>query len=231
MFSEQQIRRAIREELRVILTKERLVLGEKKWRDFNAPKGVFIDLTPQDFDDDDPEGVRDLDDEIFDLVRIAYNDVPLGGGKFGNVKIQSPSDLPGAYTMMKAVDIDADPEPDVFRGGKIRNGRYKLGVVGHDGSRAAVQSYLQDTADALRAGAIAEMSGKIATIMITRHGIPAITDQAQVEALLGKKVSWVGRHPQEKWAERYGPGYEGWYTRGISGAVPGDHIKILMGDA
>ena len=43
---------------------------------------------------------------------------------------------------MQAADIDDDPEPDFFRGGKMRKGRYKLGIVGHDGSKAAIQKYL-----------------------------------------------------------------------------------------
>jgi len=104
-----------------------------------------------------------------------------------------------------------------------------MGISGHDGSDAAVQKYLEMSAEMLRDGAIAEMSGKIATIMITRHGIPAVTTQEEVEAMLGKPVNWIGRHPVEKWAQKYGPGYEGFYTRGITGAAPGEHMKILLG--
>ena len=48
----------------------------------------------------------------------------------------------------------------------------------------------------------------------------------EVEALLGKTVEWVGRHPEEKYAERYGPEHEGWYTRVIGGKP---HLKILLG--
>ena len=212
-----------------------LLLQEKKWADFNAPKGQTIDLSPEDFAEDEcleepcPPEVRDLDDEIFDLIQIAYANVPLGGDRFGNIKVQSPSDLPAGYTMMKAVDLDADPEPDVFRGGKMRGGRYKMGISGHDGSGAAIQRYLEMSAESLLDGAIAEMSGKIATVMITRYGVPAVTTQGEVEALLGKSVNWVGRHPEEKWAQKYGPGYEGFYTRGISGPAAGKHMKILLG--
>ena len=214
-----------------------LMLFEKRWVDFNAPKGQVINLQPEDFDEDKcleepcPPEVRDLDDEIFDLIQTAYADVSLGGGRFGNIKVQSPSDLPAGYTIMKAVDLDDDPEPDVFRGGKMRGGRYKMGISGHDGSTAAVQRYLEMSAEALLDGAIAEMSGKIATIMITRYGVPAITDHDQVESMLGKPVDWVGRHPVEKWAQKYGPGYEGFYCRDISGACSGEHMKILLGGA
>ena len=53
----------------------RELLIEKRWADFNAPKGKTISLAPDDFSDD-PDcvlpGCRDLDDEIFDLVKNAY---------------------------------------------------------------------------------------------------------------------------------------------------------------
>ena len=78
-------------------------------------------------------------------------------------------------------------------------------------------------------GAIGEMSGKIAHIMITRYGVPAVTSKEEVESMLGKPVHWVGRHPDDKYASRYGGSYEGWYTRGIEGAGGGDHMKILLG--
>jgi hypothetical protein len=229
VLTEKQIRRAIREELCVILTNDRLLLREKKWSDLGAPKGEVITLSPQDFEDDASSDIRDLDDEIFDLIQTAYADVEISPGQYGNIKVQSPADLPGKYTIMKAVDLDADPEPDYFRGGKPRGGRFKLGIVGHDGTPAAIQKYLEGTAEELKSGAIGEMSGKIAHIMITRHGVPAVTSKEEVESMLGKQVDWIGRHPEEKYANRYGPDYEGWYSRGITGAAPGAHMKILLG--
>ena len=198
---------------------------EKKWADFEAPKGQVIALTPADFEDDDPDE-RDLNDEIFDLIQNAYSDVELEPGKFGNAKVQSPKDLPAGYTTMQAADLDGDLDPDFFRGSKQRGGRIKLGIVGHDGSPAAIQKYLEDTAEQLKSGGIAEMSGKIAHIMITRHGVPAVTTHKEVESMLGKPVQWIGRHPEEKYANRYGENYDGWYSRSIGG---GDHMKILLG--
>ena len=108
----------------------------------------------------------------------------------------------------------------------MRSGRVKLGVVGHDGSASAIQKYLDETAAQLLSGGMAEMSGKIAHIMITRYGVPAVTDQAQVEQLLGKPVEWIGVHPEQKYADRYGPEFEGFYNRNIAGA---SHMKILLG--
>ena len=223
----------------------RSLLREKKWADLKAPKGKTISLSPEDFESDEcaeppcPE-VRDLDDEIFDLIQNAYADVELtpafgdSPATYGNIKVQSPSDLPGAYTTMKAADLDADPEPDYFRGGKDRGGRFKLGIVGHDGSSAAIQKYLDETAKDLMSGAIGEMSGKIASIMISRYGVPAVTSKEAVESLLGKQVDWIGRHPVEKYAAKYGPAYEGFYSRGIAGSTNDSggghaHVKILLG--
>ena len=211
----------------------RSLLIEKKWADFNAPKGKTIDLAPEDFEPEAcpeppcPE-VRDLDDEIFDLIQNAYKDVELEPGKFGNAKVRSPSDLPAGYTIMRAADIDDDPDPDYFRGMKMRGGRKKLGIVGHDGSDAAIQKYLDETAQMLLDGGIAEMSGKIAHIMITRYGVPAYQSKSAVESSLGKEVDWIGKHPEQKYAERYGPDYEGWYCRGI-GKCGSSHMKILLG--
>ena len=213
----------------------RRLLQEKRFADLHAAKGEVVPLHPEDFGEEPceegpcPPEVRNLNDEIFDLIQTAYKDIPLGDDRFGNIKVQSPADLPGKYTIMQAADIDEDPEPDYFRGGKMRGGRYKLGIVGHDDSPAAIQKYVEETARELLSGAIAEVSGKIATIMITRYGVPAVTDPAHVEAMLGKSVDWIGRHPVEKWAQKYGPDYEGFYSRGITGSAPGDHMKILLG--
>jgi hypothetical protein len=205
----------------------RLLLIEKRWADLEAPKGQIIDLSAEDFESNDPD-IRDLDDEIYDLIQTAYADVELEPGKFGNAKVRSPKDLPAGYTVLRAADLDADPDPDYFRGGKTKGGRFKLGIVGHDGSEAAIQMYLEQTAEELKSGGIAEMSGKIAHIMITRHGVPAVTSKEGVESMLGKTVEWIGTHPEEKYASRYGPDYAGWYTRSIGG---GDHMKILLGGA
>ena len=44
--------------------------------------------------------------------------------------------------------------------------------------------------------------------------------------MLGKTVEWIGRHENEKYAQRYGPAYEGWYRRKIGSH---SHMKILLG--
>lgn len=202
------------------------ILSEKKWSDKEANKGQVVDLEQSDFeveDADDPEEIRN---QVFKLIQNAYKDVEIEPGVYGNAKVSKPEDLPAGYTVMSAADIDDDPEIDYFRGGKMKNGRYKMGIVGHDGSKKAINTYLEKSAEQLKSGAIAEMSGKIAHIMITRYGVPAVTDKEEVEKMLGKKVEWQGRHPIEKYAERYGKDYEGFYYRTIGGKP---HMKILLG--
>ena len=53
----------------------KLLIREKKWADFNAPKGKVIPILPDDFAVDAPPGVRDLDDEIFDQGRFGYRKI------------------------------------------------------------------------------------------------------------------------------------------------------------
>ncbi len=65
------------------------------------------------------------------------------------------------------------------------------------------------------------MSGKAAHVMITRHDVPVVTSQADVEKVLGKKVKWIGPHPEEKYPE-----HPGWYIRSLGGE---EHMKILLG--
>ena len=205
----------------------RNVILEKRFADFDPLKGQYVEFAPADFVDQDEEE-PDLSDEVFDLVQTAY--APVGG----NIKVQSSNDLPGKYTWLRAMDIDEDPEPDIFRGGKYVGGKLKLGITGHDGSRAAKDEYIRSTVDQLNSGtAFAEMSKGAAHAMITRHGVPAVTDPAIAASLLGagRPFKWLGKHPDSKLADKYGPDYEGWYTRSISGADDTGHeeVKIILG--
>lgn len=61
-------------------------------------------------------------------------------------------------------------------------------------------------------GNYAEMSGAIAHIMISRHNVPFVDNQEDVEKILGKKVEWIGAHPEGKY-----PKHPGWYKRKIGG--------------
>ena len=56
---------------------------------------------------------------------------------------------------------------------------------------------------------------------------PGDVGGVHAHGLCGPEVEWVGRHPDEARAERYGPDYEGWYSRGIGGGA--EHMKILLG--
>ena len=77
----------------------------------------------------------------------------------------------------------------------------------------AKDAYIGRTADLLsQPGHYAEMSKKIADIMIKYYDIPAVTDPEKVQQVLGsnKQIRWLGPHPEGKH-----PGIDGWYTRDI----------------
>tara|TARA_Y100000296_G_C5119314_1_gene229501 strand:+ start:390 stop:713 length:324 start_codon:yes stop_codon:yes gene_type:complete len=94
---------------------------------------------------------------------------------------------------------------------------------GHDGTRNAIDAYLEKTSSLLKEeGYYGEMSKAIAHIMITRHNVPFVPSHKDVEKVLGKTVEWIGPHPEGKY-----PGYDGWYSRGIGGS---QEMKIMLGN-
>lgn len=153
--------------------------------------------------------------EIFDLIQTAYSEIG------GFLKIKSPNDIlnNSEWTYWEGIDIHNDPDFDiVFFGQKTQYG-LKFSGVGHDGSSNAKRSYLQSNATLLKKpGFYIEVSGKLADILIGKFGVPVVTDQEQVEKVLGKEVEWIGEKP--------GSPAEGWYTRSIAGHP---HSKILVG--
>ena len=56
-MEERELRRRIRRQLRSMVLEASLT--EKKWADFNAPKGKVVDIAPSDFEDNDSDE-RDL---------------------------------------------------------------------------------------------------------------------------------------------------------------------------
>lgn len=159
----------------------------------------------------------ELADEFFKLLSTAYK--PIGG----HAKIKSPAHLIGGeVSVITAIDIDSDPEADAVSFGKKKGPGVKSVGMGHDGSRPAKDKVLAYKGQQLKAGKqYAEMSGAIAHIMLTRYGVQSVDDEKTVEKILGKKVDWIGKHPDGKY-----PNNPGWYTRSIGGK---DHMKILLG--
>tara|TARA_B100000029_G_scaffold352807_1_gene345403 strand:- start:11 stop:643 length:633 start_codon:yes stop_codon:yes gene_type:complete len=196
-------------------------LDEKVFADYEAAKGDWTDIPVDDLKHD-PENI-DLTDEIFKLIDNSYADI---GGHFD---FQSAEDVPGDNNVWTGVDLDNDPDLDVVRFGKTKPHGVKLTGSGHDGSRAAKTAYLQKTADMLyEPGYYAEMSKAIAHIMITRYGVPYVTDPEVVQKVLGPKkpIEWLGSEGPIH-CEECGQ-YSGWYTRTIEGHE--GELKIMLGN-
>jgi len=201
--------------MKLILENWRKYLNEKKWEDYELPKNQWFNIPLEDIRQSAAEhgGEITIADELHHLIDLAYKKIG------GHLRLQEPEDLPYKYTDWIAIDVDGDPDPDAVRFAKGR----KMTGGGNDGSRAAIDAYLAKTAELLKQGGFfGEMSKAIAHIMITRHNVPFVASHEEVERVLGKKVEWVGPHPQEG---KY-PGYDGWYTRGIAGKP---EMKILLG--
>jgi len=228
LLTEQKLRRIVRR-----------VLQEKKFSQLaQYAKSTEMDIYSDLMDPDNEE----LRDEVFDLIDQSY--AYLGG----NADIKAPEHLMDPerndYVYFKGWDIDADPEPDVVRGMKPKAGKTKLTLSAIDGSEAAAQFGIADTARRLSDGShYAEMSGRAATVQM-KQMVPVVTDKATVASLLpGKEFEWFGEHPffsgDERFQDRgseieankskqYGPNgeYDGWYVR-VLGGDP--HAKMVFG--
>jgi len=205
--------------MKLLLENWRKYINEKKWEDYEAPKNTWLNIPLEDLRAaaQEANGEITIADELYGLIDIAYKNI---GGHFD---FRSAQDLPSDYTDWIAIDLDDDPDPDALRVSKDKASGQKLSAMGHDGTRHAIDSYLAKTADLLdSSGYYGEMSKAIAHIMITRHGVPFVDNQEDVEKVLGKKVQWLGEHPQGKY-----PGYDGWYVRKIGGEH--EDMKILVG--
>ena len=204
--------------MKLLLENWRKFVNEKKWADYDAPKGKWLDVPVEDIAAAASErgGEINLADELYDLINNAYKKIG------GHLRFKSASDLPYSYDDWVAVDFDNDPEPDALRVSTTKGPGKKMTAAGHDGSRQAINAYLTKTAELLdQGGYYSEMSKGIAHIMITRHGVPFVSNKEDVQKVLGKEIAWLGGHPEGKY-----PGYDGWYSRGIGG---GQETKILLG--
>ena len=197
----------------------RSYLQEKKWSDYEIPKGEWAKLSADDIRKAalDKDGEITIADELYALIDRAYAKI---GGHFD---FKSSSDVPGKYSDWLAVDLDDDPEPDVVRVSNKKGVGQKMAAAGHDGTKKAIDAYLAKTAELLKTdGFYGEMSKAIAHIMITRHNVPYVSSHEDVERVLGKKVEWVGQHPEGKY-----PDHSGWYERDIGGKHR--DMKIMVG--
>ena len=194
----------------------REVMLEIRFADITSGKNQWLDIPAEKLAQRDPN--VDLSDEIFDLVKIAYADLP-----GGNLKVKSADDLPGGYTFFDAIDVDDDPEPDAVVFGKSRGGNLKIGGIGHDGQAGKRISVSRMLELVKQPGVFAEVSGRMADIAIAA-GVPVVTDPSVAKNLVKRDMTWVGKHP----SKNYGPGTDGWYSRGYGGGA--SHLKIIVGN-
>lgn len=179
----------------------------------NHPKNKWRRLTVNDLRRD--PGLRD---ELFELIQNAYR--PIGG----HFKLRKPVDLLGGEVIFfDAADVDADADADALNLVDTKPAGEKYVGMGHDGTRPAKKAIIKHKAEGLqKRGVFAEVSDAIAHILLTRHNVPTVNDEATARRVLkGKKIEWVGAHPSGKY-----PDNNGWYYRDIAGHR---HMKIIVG--
>lgn len=194
------------------------ILLEKRFADFGTSKGEWIDIPEEELAVHTPE--IDIDDEIFDLVSTAYS------GIGGNLKIQSPENLPGGYTFWDVTDVDDADDPDAVVFGKMRGSNLKIGGIGHDGGRGKRIAITRLIELLRQPGTFAEVSGRMADILIG-SGVPVITDPSVVKDIVRKPIEWIGGNPNRNDAEET----NGWYMRNYATPDGGSssHMKIIVG--
>jgi hypothetical protein len=152
------------------------------------------------------------------LINVAYAEIG------GHAKIKSPDDVfsDRDWNWWEGVDLHNTNDFDLIMFGSKTKFGIKFAGVGHDGSSQAKRAYIQSRAeDLMNPGYYIEVSGKLAEILISKYGVPAVEDQKDVEKVLGRKVDWKGQCPDDPNM----PG-KGWYVRAIGGHP---HAKIMLG--
>jgi len=199
------------------IIKDLKTVSEKLFRDLGVKKNQWKDIPNKEMKKLKSAAGRDLTDELFDMIAKTY--APIGG----HVDYKKPDDLPGDADLWKAADVDSDPEPDVVNFYKKKPAGYKSVGSGSDGGDAAKKALIQSKVKELNTkGYFGEVSGAIAHVLITRHDIPYVDNEADVrKALGGKDIEWVGANPNGKY-----PSHTGWYYRKIG---PKKHLKIMVG--
>lgn len=179
------------------------------------PKNEWISLTKQEIAKH-PE----ISQEIIDIVNLSYQDI---GGHANYKKAQDLLDDPDLL-IFALVDVDEDPEVDAVRIAKNTSFGSKNILSATDGTAAAKNSLsAKIKTDVNIPGYYAEVSGKMANLMIKKIGAPVVEDEKTVRKVLGpgKDIVWYGEDPTG-----FFPGTKGWYGRKIGGVF---HEKIMVG--
>lgn len=160
----------------------------------------------------------ELAEEFYDLIAIAYQE--LGGF----AKISKPSDILNDpdWNYWGGIDIHKSPDFDIIFFGKRTKFGMKYVGVGHDGSREAKGTFLNKQSITLqKLGYYVEVSGKIANILIKKYNAPIVTNQKDVEKVLGIPVEWIGQNNDD--LDSVG---NSWYRRKIGASY---YNKIMLG--
>jgi hypothetical protein len=141
----------------------------------------------------------------------------------GHHKIKQYSDIAeedNQYNVWRAIDIDGDDEYDAVSFSNRTNVGTKVGGMGSKGIRGK-QAAISDTIEGLKNGDYyTEASGRPVDLFL-KNGCPYIETQEEVEIVTGKRVEWLGSHP-----DGIHPEVKGWYKRMIAGH---EEIKLLIG--
>lgn len=167
----------------------------------------------------DPNKHKEIAEELFDLISTAYAEIG------GHVKIQKPEDIfsDPDWNFWEGVDIHGSEDFDLIMFGQKTKYGIKYSGVGHDGGKDSKEFYLDSRGKELKQlGYYIEASGKLAEILMNKYKVPFVDNEEEVEKVLGKKVQWEGKNPDNP-----GSTGSGWYIRMIGGHP---HAKILLGN-
>jgi len=160
----------------------------------------------------------ELSNEFFGLISTAYHEIG------GHSKIREPKDIfsDPDWKFWEGIDIHNTQDFDIIIFGKKTHYGIKFSGVGHDGTMDAKKTYIDEQSDKLKTlGYYAEVSEKLADILIRKYHCPIVDNQEDVEKVLGRKVDWKGKNPYDENA--FG---DSWYVRMLGGKPK---AKILIG--
>ena len=173
---------------------------------------------------DDPRREQ-LQKHVFGMLAQTYE--PIGG----HFKVSSEDDIQ-KFDFWVVEDVDNDDQADLLITGNQKTAGVKVSASGTDGTAAAKQRVKSLSADLRKGKSIdgignwyGEVSGKPAYALLSR-GAPAVDDEAKVQKILGKEITWHGEYPKDH-APPIFKNAVGWYSRNIGGH---EALKIMIGN-
>lgn len=210
--------------------KELLESDIGEWGVFN---GEYVPLDypmmNEDFSDDyqsgkwhslSPEELKKYPEVIENLFKIIDKSYSYLGG---HVDLKEPDDLfKHGVSVYSLIDVDGDGSIEAARLSKKTNFGNKGYATATDGSQDGRQQILSKIQkDLSTQGFYAEVSGKMAHILVNKLNVPYVSNEETVRKILGKPIEWIGKHES-------GVGdSDGWYYRTLGDGKK--HEKILVG--